>query len=79
MEAYPIQRMDDCLDSLGGAVLFSFILSSAQVPVFGSKHQGVPVNLYLIIDFLKFRLCLSWGKYCVSMSRFTVWILANRS
>ena len=42
--------------------VYSTILSPAQVPPVGSKHQCVSVNLHLIIDFLKFRLCLSWGK-----------------
>ena len=40
----------------------STILSPAQALPIGSKHQCVPVNLHLIIHFLKFRLCLSWGK-----------------
>ena len=48
------------------------MLSSAQVPAFGSKHQCVPVNLHLIIYFLKFRFCFILGKvkYCIQQIAF---------
>ena len=42
---------------------YSTTLSLAQVSPIRSKHQYVPVNLRLMTDFLKFRLCLSWGMY----------------
>ena len=35
-----------------------------QSPVFGSKHQHVPVYLHLIIE------CLSWGKYSTGEKKF---------
>ena len=46
-----------------GVHLHSTILSLGQVPPIGSKHQCVHVNLRLIFDFLKFRLCLSREKW----------------
>ena len=52
----------DAYESESTVLLKGSILSPAQVPAFGSKHHSVPVNLHLIIDFLQFRLCLSWGK-----------------